>query len=364
MERLREILTKIESICPKALQEEYDNSGLQVGNPDMPCNRIMLALDFQEAVLAEAVGKKADLIITHHPFLFHAVKSIDGSRGKGRLIYGLIEKQIALFAMHTNLDKVSFGVNRVLADQLGLRNREILCPEHDLYRLVTYVPENYIDEIRYELAQCGAGQLRAYSDYSFSVLGEGCFYPKEGAEPFIVRQGELGAIPEYRVETIVPGHLLSRAVQGVIQTSPYDEVVYDIYPLKNANTGIGLGYVGRLERPLLLPQLAGEVKDSLALPSIKYVGREDRPFSRVAVLGGSGASLIEDAVKMGAEVFISGDFKYHDADIATEWGLALIDGGHYGTEIGVLRALAAELGAITTAEIIVSEKGCDSWKYR
>ncbi len=267
MAKLKEILAIIETICPKSLQESYDNSGLQIGNPESSCHKILLALDFREDVLAEAIEEQADLIITHHPLLFQPLHSIDGSKGKGRLIYDLIEKGLALLSLHTNLDKAPFGVNVALADRLGLIDREILCPEED--------------------------------------------------------------------------------------TSPPEETEHRV----------GLGCLGRLEEPQHLADFADKVKETLLLPVIKYTGNAEKRISSVAVLGGSGASMMEEAAKMGADAFVSGDFKYHDGDKAAELGLALIDAGHYGTEVGVLEPLAEKLRVITGMEILISKKCKDIWAY-
>lgn len=259
MKQIKEILAELEDICSRSLQEPYDNCGLQVGDPEAGCNRILLALDFRASVLEEALAKKADLIITHHPFLFQPLQSIDGSHGRGRLIYRLIQNQISLFAMHTNLDKVPFGVNGVLATAFDLRERIFLEPD--------------------------------------------------------------------------------------------------------ASEAAGLGYVGFLPVPVSLEDLAQMVKETLDLPYIRYCGDAGRPLRRIAVLGGSGASLAAAAARLGAEAFISGDFKYHDADTAAELGIALIDAGHYHTEVGVLGPLAAKLQSLLDMEILLCENGSNPWGH-
>jgi dinuclear metal center YbgI/SA1388 family protein len=328
------IIGIMEKLAPESLAEDWDNVGLQLGNLDKKVSKVLVALDMTNGVAQEAVSKGVDMVITHHPFIFNPVKSLREDCYTGRVAAVLIWHGIALYCAHTNLDNAPNGINQVLADMLGLLDIEKLqvISAGAYNKLVVFVPEGYQDKVLMAAAEAGAGCIGNYSHCTFQAPGTGTFLPSGSTNPFIGKPGQLERADEYRIETIVPAELTQEVVDAVLKVHPYEEVAYDIYRLQNKRDGDGPGRIGRLPVGQTLAEFAKEVKKTLGLDNIRLSGQPDRHVKKVALCGGSGGSLIEKAAQMGADVFVTGDIKYHDAQRALELGIALIDAGHYGTE--------------------------------
>jgi dinuclear metal center YbgI/SA1388 family protein len=360
------IIGIMEKLAPVSLAEEWDNVGLQIGSPDKKVSKVLVALDMTNRVAEEAVDKEVDMVITHHPFIFNPVKSLREDHYTGRIAASLIRHGIALYCVHTNLDNAPNGINQALADMLGLLDIEKLyITSAGAYnKLVVFVPEGYQDKVLMAAAEAGAGCIGNYSHCTFQAPGIGTFLPGGSTNPFIGKPGQLERADEYRMETIVPAELTQAVVDAVLKVHPYEEVAYDIYRLQNKRDGDGPGRIGRLPVSQTLAEFAKVVKELLGVGYIRLSGRPDRQVTKVALCGGSGGSLIDRAVQMSADVFITGDIKYHDAQRALEQGMAIIDAGHYGTEIIAVdiirRHIENEINALGgQAEVMISETYAD-----
>lgn len=337
----KHVIETMEQFAPIGLAAEWDNVGLQVGHPGAEIKGILVTLDVTPEVIKEAVALGAGMIVSHHPLIFKPLKHIRGDRFPGSVIAQAIQENLNIYSAHTNADSCARGVNVCLARKIGLTNIEVLQPSlHKLYKLVVFVPEGYQETLRRAMGDAGAGWLGDYSHCSFMTLGKGSFKPLEGSNPFIGQRDQLEEVAEYRLETIVPENLLQNTVKALLQVHPYEEVAYDIYPLENSDTSQGMGRIGRLPRLVSLKEFAGKVKEDLDCPWVLISGDQEAMVQTVAVCGGSGAELISLAKARKAEVLITGDVKYHEAMMAKELGINLIDAGHNATERIIIPELA------------------------
>ncbi len=323
----------VNSFCPPALAEEWDNVGLQVGNPAADVSRIAVALDPVEATLTEAISKKAELLVCHHPLIFRPLRQLTPHDETGKLVTRAVREDIAILSAHTNLDRAVGGLNDWLAEHLGLRDTEPLeAVGGSLFKLVVFVPDEDQEAVADAIFSAGGGTIGAYDRCSYRTAGTGTFRPGTGTDPHIGQQGEDESVAEVRLETVVPQERLGRVVAKMVKAHPYEEVAYDLYPLHNERPDVGLGRIGRLAEPLPLAEYAAQVKSRLAADHLRIVGPGDQRIAKVAVCGGSGASLLSTAARKGADLLVTGDIKYHDARIAESLGVALVDAGHFATE--------------------------------
>ncbi len=329
--KLQQIARYLESFAPLGLQESYDNSGLLVGTPDQEISKALITLDVTPAVMDEALQTGADLIIAHHPLIFHGLKHLRGETLVEELVMKAVKYDVALYAAHTNLDNVANGVNARLAQKLGLINTRVLSPAGKLKKLVVFVPESHISLVRDRMLDAGAGHIGRYSHCSFGVSGEGSFKALEGTHPFVGKRGELHFEKEVRIETIVPDRILQNVLQAMHEVHPYEEVAYDVYPLENTGTDVGAGMVGELENPMDSMDFLNFLKEELKAQHIRYGVPVDKKISKVAICGGSGSFLMEKAFDARADVFVTADLKYHDFFLY-QHQMMLVDAGHYETE--------------------------------
>lgn len=357
MTQIRDLLKFIEEIAPPALQEEWDNSGLQVGSTNGRPQRVLLALSPSLSVINEGVEMKAQLLITHHPLIFKPLKSIDASTSEGKAIELALKHQLSIYSCHTNLDKARRGTSRILAERLGVGEIKPLLPEGELLKLAVFVPREHTQKVLNALAEAGAGHIGNYSHCSFRVAGTGTFLPLGGASPFIGRQGRLEEVQEDRLEMIFPAHLRSRVIENIMESHPYEEVAYDLYPLASGDPSTGLGGVGRLKEPLSAEAFTEQVKNALNGSGIRISGDRSKTIQRVACVGGSGGKYLPFALKAGADAYVTGDAGYHDGLEAEENGLLLIDAGHFATEWPVMEELQRVLSdQFPDVEFLLSEK--------
>ncbi|WP_046173855.1 Nif3-like dinuclear metal center hexameric protein [Domibacillus indicus] len=325
-----EIIGLFEQFSPKSYAMEGDKVGLQVGRLNKPCSRVMIALDVLEEVVDEAISQNVQLIIAHHPVIYRPLASIQTEQTSGRIIEKLLKYDIAVYAAHTNLDVADGGVNDLLAAALGLTGTEVLVPTvtEELRKLAVFVPADYAEKVRAALGKAGAGFIGQYSHCSFSQEGTGRFQPESGADPFIGQTGKLETVKEEKIETIYPAQLEKKVLGAMFKSHPYEEVAYDIYPLQNKGTMLGLGRIGSLPEEMTLKQFAQHTKHSLDSGGVRVVGDMDRTVRKVAVLGGDGNKYWQAALRKGADVYVTGDFYYHTAHDADAEGLAVVDPGH------------------------------------
>jgi dinuclear metal center YbgI/SA1388 family protein len=305
----------------------------------------MITLDVVESVIDEAIEKKVDLIIAHHPPIFRPIKKLSTDSTYGRMLEKCIKHDIAVYAAHTNLDVANGGVNDLLADALELTNLEVLIPTYEdkLKKLVVFVPTSHEKAIKDALGDAGAGHIGHYSHCSFSTNGEGSFLPLDDSDPFIGKKGELEFVNEARIETIFPESLQRKVVQALIKAHPYEEVAYDIYPLDEAGTYLGLGRIGRLKEEITLQEFAEHVKKSLSIERVRMVGDPSSKVQKIAVLGGDGNKYIQQAKFQGADVYVTGDLYFHVAHDAMMLDLNVIDPGHHVEKV-MIKGVSSRLG--------------------
>ena len=329
---LGEITGYLEGLAPLSLQESYDNSGLQVGDPGMDVTGILVALDVTEEVVLEAERLGFNLVLSHHPVIFGGLKSLTGRNAVQRIVSLAIQKDIAIYSGHTNFDSISGGVNSTMAGRLGLVDQQILDPlKGGLKKLVVFVPHAQMAQVRQAMFDAGAGQIGAYDSCSFAAEGTGSFRGGEGSNPFVGEQGKLHHEPETRLETIVPASMAGKVVGAMTGVHPYEDVAYDLYPLENKDPGRGMGMVGNLELPMAEEAFMNFVKDRFGVSVIRHSALSGKPVKRVALCGGAGSFLLGKARASGADVFVTGDFKYHqffDAD----GKIVVMDIGHFESE--------------------------------
>jgi len=313
-------------------QENYDNAGFLIGDPDTEILGVLVTLDVTPAVIDEAVNLGCNLIVSHHPLIFNGLKRITPSNQTSRMVMRLIQEGIAVYAAHTNADNLLHGVNGMLANQLGLTDRHILRPlEGVLRKLVTYVPRTHAETLRQALFAAGGGCIGAYDECSYNSNGMGTFRAHEGCNPFCGVIGEQHQEEETRIEVIYEKRLERRLLDTLCKAHPYEEPAYDCLPLANPYPAVGAGIIGLLPNPIPTDVFLEVVKQKLHIPVLRCSALCREKISRIALCGGSGSFLIPDAKAAGADIFLTADLKYHDFQSA-EGEIILADGGHFETE--------------------------------
>ncbi|MDY6791018.1 MAG: Nif3-like dinuclear metal center hexameric protein [Thermodesulfobacteriota bacterium] len=329
-----DIIQAMETIAPGGLAEKWDNVGLQVGRKSWPVKKVWVSLDPALEVVANACQNDADLLITHHPLIFKPLRSVDFATPTGAIIRMAAERKMAIFSAHTNLDIVAEGLNDALAELVGLKRTNVLCQavKEEKIKLVIYVPEEYEKKILDVIFQTKAGKIGEYSACTFRNRGEGTFRPGSMATPFIGSPGEISAANEIRIETVVQKDDLSDVIESVRSHHPYETMAYDVYPLLALKGRNGIGRVGEFDEDIELKTLALRIKEKLRLKYVKISGDHQLPVKSAAICTGSGSDMMKYFLSSGAQVYISGDLKYHDARDAQAANLGIIDIGHYASE--------------------------------
>jgi dinuclear metal center YbgI/SA1388 family protein len=344
--KIKDFQRAFEVIAPPAIAWKSDNVGLLVGRESDDIQNIIVALDLTMNVAKEAKRKNANVIITHHPLLFHPLKKITADSEFGKIVLFLIENKINLYAAHTNLDSVQWGVNFTLAKVLGLADVEVLSPlKESLVSISVFVPDEYVEKVTEAMHSEGAGTFTKYDQCSFRSDGIGTFRGMNNAKPFIGTIGKAEKVKEVRLEMLVEQWKITAVVSAMLQAHPYEEVAYNIIPLKNNNTEYGLGAIGVLSKPMKQESFLTLIKKRLGATAVRYTGKS-KSIKRVAICGGSGSELIGDAVSQHADAMVTADLKYHTFQDFEE-KILLVDAGHYETEHIVLPILAKKISEIT-----------------
>lgn len=329
---LKTIITEIEKFAPLAYQESYDNCGLLTGYKDQEVTGALLCLDCTEAIIEEAIQKKCNLIVAHHPIIFSGLKKLNGSNYVERTVIKAIQNNIAIYACHTNLDNVKLGVNKKIADKLDLINTQILSPKKSLLKkLVTFVPSTHIENVRENLFSAGAGNIGNYDKCSFALEGTGSFRGNENSNPFIGEKGKLILEKETRLELIFEATNESQIISALKQNHPYEEVAFDIYQLENTYQNIGSGMVGELANAIPEIEFLELLKSTFEVKFIKHTPLLNKSIKKVSLCGGSGSFLLKNAINSKSDIYISSDFKYHEFFDA-ENKILVADIGHYESE--------------------------------
>ncbi len=330
--KIQQITSFLESVAPLSLQESYDNAGLITGNSQWECTGIITTLDATEAVVLEAIEKKCNLIVAHHPIIFGGLRKITGKNYVEQTIITAIKNDIAIYAIHTNLDNVLHGVNAAIADKLGLVNRKILQPKNEtLKKLFTFVPVEFAENVRSAIFNAGGGHISNYSECSFNTAGQGTFKPGEGTNPFTGKRGIRHTEDEIKFEMIFPAWQQQSILSAMIAAHPYKEVAYDIIALDNQNQQVGSGLVGELPQPLTETEFLALLKEKFNLSVIRHTPLTGKPVKKIALCGGAGSFLIGAAIATGADFYITGDVKYHEFFDANN-RLVIADIGHFESE--------------------------------
>ncbi len=327
------IIQELESLAPPSLQESYDNAGLITGSGAWECTGILTTLDATEEVVKEAVARQCNLIVAHHPIVFAGLKKITGKTYIERTVISAIRRDIAIYAIHTNLDNVvKGGVNGRIAEKLGIVGGQPLLPkEGTLGKLFCFVPVDHLEAVRSAIFSAGAGFIGNYSECSYTVEGTGSFKAGEGTQPFVGQQGTRHYEKEVRLEAVLPAYLSGAVVKAMIAAHPYEEVAYDLVPLSNTHPNIGSGLIGELLTPMDEGQLLGRIKEVFKVPVVRHTRLTGRPVKKVAVCGGAGSFLISKALAAGANFYITADVKYHEFFDANDQ-FVLADIGHFESE--------------------------------
>jgi dinuclear metal center YbgI/SA1388 family protein len=332
MIRIKDICDYFEDYAPLQLQESYDNAGLLFGHKQNEIQAALVTLDVTEEVVDEAIAKNCGIIVAHHPIVFSGLKKITGKNYVERTLIKAIQNNIAIYAAHTNLDSVYGGVNSKICEKIGLKDCSILqAATGQLKKLVTFVPLEQADKVRKAVFAAGAGQIGNYDSCSFNLNGEGTFRGGEDARPFVGETGKLHYEKEVRLETIFPGYLQGKVIQALSEAHPYEEVAYDIYPLENKFEQVGMGMIGTLPEAINESEFLNQLKQIFNTGVIKHTQLKNEPVKKVAVCGGAGSFLLQEAISASADVFVSGDFKYHQFFDA-ENKIVIADIGHFESE--------------------------------
>lgn len=343
--KIAEIIQLLEEMAHPSLQESYDNAGLITGNKDWECSGIICSLDATESIIAEAIQKKCNLVIAHHPIIFKGLKRLNGKNYVERVIISAVKHDIAIYAIHTNLDNVIAGVNGRIASVLGLQRCGILLPKPScLRKLFTFVPDDNAEAVRQAIFDAGGGHIGNYSECSFNSTGTGTFKAGENTDPYVGEAGKQHQENETRIEVLFPEFLERKIIYAMKSAHPYEEVAYDIVPLTNNHPGIGSGLVGHLSEPVDINLFLEKLKTAFNVPVVRHTGITKQSIEKVAICGGAGSFLIPSALASGADVFVTADMKYHEFFDA-DGRILIADIGHYESEqftVSLLQEFLAE----------------------
>jgi len=355
--RISEIAGVMDEAAPPRLAASWDRIGLQVGRADADARRVLVGLGPSDELLREAAERGVQLLVCHHPLIFHPLQGLTDSTPAERMAAELVRAAIAFFAAHTNLDAAPGGTNDALAEVMGLADVRPLAPaELKLAKVAVFVPSSHVEAVSAAICNAGAGQIGAYRDCTFRLEGTGTFTPGEGSRPFIGKQGALERVQETRLESIVPRECVAAVIDAMRRAHPYEEPAFDVYPLENTLRTGGLGRCGMLPRPMPLAEFAGEAARRLNSPATRFAGDAKRMVAKAAVSAGAGIDLADAARAEGCDVLLTADVKYHQFLDARGRGLAVIDAGHAETELPGVRALWSMLRArLPGVEVLLSE---------
>lgn len=330
--QLGKLIAHLERIAPASYQESYDNSGLIVGDPTQEVRQALISLDCTEAVVDEAIRTGSDLIISHHPIVFSGLKRFTGNTYVERVVMKAIRHGIALYAIHTNLDNVREGVNAMIARRLGLKNTAILAPKSGLLRkLVAFVPDGHADRVRDALFAGGAGHIGDYDECSYNTAGYGTFRAGASANPFVGESGMRHRESEARIEVVFPGYRERAVIMHLMEAHPYEVPAYDIYTIDNVHEQVGSGMTGVLETPMDERAFLERVRHALGAQVIRHTALRGEMVRKVAVCGGAGSFLLDRAIAVGADFFVTADYKYHEFFDA-DGKIVIADPGHFESE--------------------------------
>ncbi|KGR78519.1 Nif3-like dinuclear metal center hexameric protein [Ureibacillus manganicus] len=365
-----EVIQLFESWSPKKLAcMENDPIGLAIGTLNKSVSKVLVTLDVNHEVAEEAIRKGCQIIIAHHPPIFRKLSNLRTDTPEGKLFEKLIKNDITVYAAHTNLDVADGGVNDLLFDALDLENRQVLEETYseNLMKLAVFVPDGHAESVRVALAKAGAGHIGDYDSCSFSSSGEGRFRALDGANPYIGEIGEMEVTEEVKIEVVFPTSMKNKILKAMLNVHPYEEPAYDFYTMAVETNVMGLGRIGTLKQPMSLEQFAHHIKAKLDVPAVRVVGNLQTKIFKVAVIGGDGNSYVHSAKRAGADVFVTGDIKFHVAQDAENLGLTIVDPGHHVEKV-MIKGVAEKMSLLCKekkldVEFIQSEINTEPFQF-
>jgi len=354
--KIKDVISLFEELAPLSYSEDFDNTGLLVGDKDRIVSGVLVALDTLESVVDEAITNNCNLIISFHPIVFSGLKKLTGKDYVERTVIKAIKNDIAIFAIHTALDNSWNGVNAMICDQLKLEKRKILIPKSStIQKLITYVPVESAERVRETLFNAGAGNIGNYTNCSFNIEGTGSYRGNEDSNPVVGNKGEIRFEKEVQIGVTFQKHVQSTVLKALFKSHPYEEVAYEVTTLENTNQKIGMGMIGELNTPLNEGEFLKFLKETMNTNCIRHSKLTHKLISKIAVLGGSGSFAVEAAKQKGADIFITADLKYHDF-FKAENNILLADIGHYESEQFTKELLVSFLNKkITTFAVVLSQ---------
>lgn len=332
MPTLNAVIEALEAWAVPSLAEAWDNVGLLIGSKNATVSKVLCALDINKEVVQEAIDNKVECIITHHPFIFKPINRINLDNYEGEIIQTLIKNDIAVYAMHTNFDSCEGGTSDIVSELLGIENRKVLkvTRVEEFCKFAVYVPEDSYECVREAIIAVDHEHIGNYKGCTFTTIGEGTFLPLEGSNPYIGQQNKLEKVNERKIECLIGMNNVTSLMETIRKVHPYEEIAYDVYPLKNLKKCRGLGCYGLVSKTTA-KEFISHVKQVFKAPYVRVVGNMDRTIERVAVCTGSGGSFLKEAAE-NADIYITGDLGFHDGQEAISRGLTVIDVGHYASE--------------------------------
>jgi dinuclear metal center YbgI/SA1388 family protein len=356
------VVEYLDRFAPRDLAADWDNVGLLLGEKSAAVERIMTCLTVTPESAAEAIAGRANLIVTHHPILFRGVKRLTDATAEGRMVLELVRAGVAVYSPHTAFDNTKGGINELLARRLALTEVVPLrrSAEDGQMKVVVFVPEKDLNRVAGAMFAAGAGHIGEYRECSFRLAGVGTFFGSDAANPTIGQKGQREEVNEWRLEAICPVNCVEAVVAAIRRAHSYEEPAFDIYPLHAPPSGRGEGRLGLLPRSQPLGELATAVKTALGANAVQIVGDLQSPVQRVAIACGAAGEMLNDAVRARADVFLSGEMRFHDYLHARAQGIALILPGHYASERCGIEDLAERLrGQFAQLHIWASEREAD-----
>lgn len=359
-----DFVSHLDAFAPPHTAAEWDNVGLLIGDPGDPVERAMTCLTLTDDVAEEAIAERVQFIVTHHPLPFRAINKLTANSAEGRILLPLLRAGVAVYSPHTAFDNCPGGINDGLCSRLGLTNITSLRtkPTGGTFKLTVFLPESDLAKVSDAVFAAGAGRIGIndrYKECSFRVPGTGTFFGGDEANPSVGLKGRREDVAEFRLETVVPESKLATVVAAMRQAHSYEEPAFDLYPV-SVIPPWGEGRIGDLAKPLPFNELAALVKRELNASGVQLVGESNKPIRRIAVACGAAGEFLTDAIKAGADCFLTGEMRFHDALVAKAAGIAVILPGHYASERPGIEDLAVQLGqSFSTCKVWASRRERD-----